>query len=204
MSDWELRGTYLEACNCDPICPCRRIGGRAGGRSTHGLCEGTLSWRIESGHSYDVELAELGVVLAMRYSDDEPGSPWSFHLYLDELADTQQREALGAIFTGRLGGTASRQFPWVFKPSTLLGVHAARIEVDHTPGRGWFRAGSSVRVRVSGVVPAQEGVTCVISGHHQPGRELFAERLEVDEASLAFDWQGVCAYESTFSYSSAD
>jgi hypothetical protein len=37
LSPWHVRGTYLEACNCDPICPCRRIGGRAGGRSTHGV-----------------------------------------------------------------------------------------------------------------------------------------------------------------------
>ena len=33
MSDWQLAGTYLEACNCEAVCPCRRIGGRAGGRS---------------------------------------------------------------------------------------------------------------------------------------------------------------------------
>ena len=28
---WEISGTYLEACNCDPICPCRRVDGKAGG-----------------------------------------------------------------------------------------------------------------------------------------------------------------------------
>ena len=31
MSGWHLRGTTLEACNCDPICPCRRIDGVPGG-----------------------------------------------------------------------------------------------------------------------------------------------------------------------------
>jgi hypothetical protein len=35
---WELRGTYLEACNCEVICPCRRVGGQQGGRSTYGIC----------------------------------------------------------------------------------------------------------------------------------------------------------------------
>jgi len=201
--DWELQGTYLEACNCDPICPCRRIGGRAGGRSTHGVCEGVLSWRVQSGHADQLELADLGVVLATRYSDDEPGSPWRYHLYLDERGDAPQREALSAIFTGRFGGTPSRQFPWVFKPSTLLAVHAASLEIDHTPGRGWFRAGDSVSVAVGGPFPDQETVTCVIPGHDRDGHELCAERVQVDDASLAFTWQGVCAYESTFSYSSA-
>ncbi len=203
MADWELQGTYLEACNCDAICPCRRIGGRPGGRSTHGVCMGALSWRTTSGHADAIELADLGIVLATWYSDDEDGSPWSYHLYVDERADSNQREALAAIFTGRLGGTPMKQFPWTFKPSNLLGVHSAAIEIDHTPGRGWFRAGGSVIVRVRGPVPDQEPVTCVIPGHDRSGRELFAELVEVGDAPLEFELRGVCAYESTFAYSSA-
>jgi hypothetical protein len=31
MVPWRVSGSYLEACNCEAICPCRRIGGRAGG-----------------------------------------------------------------------------------------------------------------------------------------------------------------------------
>jgi hypothetical protein len=203
MAEWQLRGTYLEACNCDAICPCRRIGGRQGGRSTHGICLGALSWRITSGHADDVELADLGVVLASRYSDDERGSPWSYRLYLDEHAGGAQRDALAAIFTGRLGGTPAKQFPWAFKPADLLGVHGAEIEIDHTPGRGWFRAGGSVSVRIRGPVPEQETVTCVIPGHDRVGREVFAELLEVTDEPLEFVLHGVCGYESTFEYSSA-
>src|SRR5690349_6261267 len=46
---WHIRGTYFESCNCDAICPCRRIDGQAGGRSTYGVCMGVLSWLIEDG-----------------------------------------------------------------------------------------------------------------------------------------------------------
>jgi hypothetical protein len=42
-----IRGSYFESCNCDGICPCRRINGLPGGRSTHGVCMGVLSWLIE-------------------------------------------------------------------------------------------------------------------------------------------------------------
>jgi hypothetical protein len=118
---WRISGTYLEACNCDAICPCRRIGGRQGGRSTYGVCLGSLSWQIEEGEAGEVELGGMCAVLANRYDDDEPGSPWSFLLYVDERADERQREALEGIFLGRLGGTPELQFPWVWKPSTLLG-----------------------------------------------------------------------------------
>lgn len=204
MPDWRLAGTYLEACNCDAICPCRRIDGEAGGRSTHGICLGALSWRIESGHAGGVGLAGLGVVLASRYSDDEPGSPWSFVLYVDERGDAAQRGALAEIFTGERGGTALKQFPWAFKPAHPLGVRTAAIEIEHTPGRGWFRARGEVSVRVREPVADEATVTCVIPGHHRSGRELLADTLEVSAGLLEFEFSGVCAYESTFEYSSAD
>ena len=95
---WRIAGSLLESCNCEAICPCRRIDGTMGGRSTYGVCLGALSWRIVEGHADGVDLAGLGVVLATSYSDDEEGSPWSFVVDVDERADGPQREALEAIF----------------------------------------------------------------------------------------------------------
>jgi hypothetical protein len=200
---WSLSGTYLESCNCDAICPCRRIGGVMGGRSTFGVCMGALSWSIREGRAGDVDLNGFGVVLVIRYSDDEPGSPWTFVVYVDERADESQRDALVRIFTGRLGGTPLQQFPWAFKPSDFRAAVPARIEIDHTPGRGWFRAGGDVVLRIRGPVADQATVTCVIPGHHRDGRELYAETLVAHaQAPLDFELHGNCAYESTFAYSS--
>jgi hypothetical protein len=199
---WRISGTYLEACNCEAICPCRRIGGRQGGRSTTGICLGSLSWQIEQGEAGGVGLAGLRAVLANRYDDDEEGSPWSFVLYVDERADELQREALEGIFLGRLGGTPEEQFPWVWKPSMVLGVRHVAIEIDHTPGRGWFRAGGNVSVRVRGPVERQEPVTCVIPGHDRSGREVVAELLDVDNGPLEFEFTEKCGYEASFDYSS--
>jgi hypothetical protein len=202
---WAITGTYLESCNCEAICPCRSIGGRHGGRSTYGVCLGALSWRIDEGHADGVGLAGLAAVLLLRYSDDEPGSPWTFVLYVDEHGDDRQRKALVKLFTGQLGGTPLRQFPWAFKPSNLRAARPAKIEIDHSPGRGWFRAGDEVLVRIGGPVDAQGAVTCLIPGHHRDGRELYAEVLSAGESDpLSFEFRGNCGYESTFSYSSAD
>jgi hypothetical protein len=199
---WHISGSYLEACNCEAICPCRRIGGLQGGRSTYGVCLGSLSWQIEEGDAGGIELAGLRTVLANRYDDDEEGSPWSYVLYVDERADQSQREALEAIFTGHLGGTPELQFPWVWKPSTLLAVRHVAIDIDHTPGRGWFRAGGQVRVRVREPVERQEPVTCVIPGHDRSGREVVADLLSVEDGALEFELTGKCGYEATFDYSS--
>ena len=59
-------------------------------------------------------------------------------------------------------------------------MEALDIEIDHTPGRGWFRAGGEVEVRVREPVPDQETVTCVIPGHHRQGRELFSDSIDVN------------------------
>jgi hypothetical protein len=201
---WRLSGTYLESCNCEAICPCRRIGGRLGGRSTYGECLGALSWWILDGRAGDVAFADLGVVMATRYHDDEAGSPWSVFLYIDERASAEQHEALTAIYTGQLGGTPMKQFPWAYKRSILLGVKSAQIEIDHTPAKGFFRAGREVTMRVREPVPDQEPVTCIIPGHHRSGREIFADVLEVSDEPLTFEFEGNCGYEGTFDYSSAD
>jgi hypothetical protein len=201
---WAIAGTYLEACNCEAICPCRRVGGAAGGRSTYGVCTGALSWAITDGRAGQVDLSGLGAVLACRYDDDEPGSPWTFFLYLDERGTERQREALVAILTGSLGGSARDHFPWAWKESRLLGWRPVPIEIEHTPRRGWFRAGEHVTMRVGDPVADQEPVTCVIPGHDRSGTELYADLLRVDEGPLSFELSGKCAYQSTFEYSSVD
>jgi hypothetical protein len=151
-----------------------------------------------------VDLADMRAVLASRYHDDEPGSPWTFALFVDTRGDEPQRQAMADIFTGRLGGTPHKQFPWVFKAADLLGVEALELEIDHTPARGWFKAPGKVAVRVREPVPDQETVTCVIPGHHRQGRELFSDSIDIDAGPLVFSVQGRCAYQSTFEYSSDD
>jgi hypothetical protein len=200
--NWHVRGTYLESCNCEAICPCRRIGSVTGGRSTHGICVGALSWLVEDGQAGATRLDGLGVVIASHYDDDETGSPWSIFLYVDERADAEQRDALEGIFLGRLGGDIERHAPWLWKESTVLGTQAARIEIDHTPRNQWFRVKDRVEVRVSAPVADQPPVTCVIPGHDRDGEELTVDVLKVaEQPPLAFEYRGVCAYASTFDYS---
>jgi hypothetical protein len=199
---WRIRGTYFESCNCDPICPCRRIDGVAGGRSTHGECLGVLSWLIEDGAVDEVGLGGLPVALAIRYSDDEPGSPWTWILYLDERASEEQRAALEGIFTGRLGGDAERHFPWSWKTSELVGVRPVAFDVDHTRRRQRLRIRDRVTVRIGDrFTGAGETVTCVIPGHDRTGEELLTDELVVEDGPLAFSYRGVCGYGSTFDYS---
>jgi hypothetical protein len=197
---WHIRGTYVESCNCDAICPCRRIDGVPGGRSTHGVCLGVLSWLIEDGAADGTDLSGQPVALAVRYSDDEPGSPWTWILYLDEQASGDQRAALERIFTGALGGDAERHFPWAWKDSELVAVRPVELAVDHTRRRQRLRVKDHVSLRIRDRYPGAETVTCVIPGHDRSGEELIADELVVEDEPLAFSYQGACGYATTFDY----
>ena len=197
---WHVRGTYFESCNCDAICPCRRIDGEAGGRSTHGECLGVLSWVIEDGEADGVDLSGLPVAMATRYSDDEEGSPWTWALYLDERATDEQRAALEGIYTGARGGDALAHFPWAWKDSTLVAVRPVAIEVDHTRRRQRLRVRDRVSVRIRDRFDGPETVSCVIPGHERTGEELVADELIVEDGPLAFSYRGTCGYGSTFDY----
>jgi hypothetical protein len=161
---------------------------------------GVLSWLIEQGAADGTDLSGLPVALACRYDDDEPGSPWTWTLYLDAGASGEQRAALEDIFTGRLGGDAERHFPWAWKASELVAVRPVAIEVDHTRRRQRLRIRDRVSVRIRDRYDGGETVTCVIPGHERAGEELVADELVVEDGQLAFNYRGVCGYGSTFDY----
>ena len=65
-------------------------------------------------------------------------------------------------------------------------------------------AGLNDALEADGVRPVEtdERVSCVIPGHHVPGRELYADRLVVVDAPFEWELAGNCAFVSTFAYGS--
>ncbi|HSP72009.1 MAG TPA: DUF1326 domain-containing protein [Gaiellaceae bacterium] len=194
---WRIEGDYFESCNCEAICPCRMVGGVAGGRSTYGICLGALSWRVESGERDGVDLSGLAAALVCRYDDDEPGSPWRFVLHVDARGDDGQRAALEDILLGRAGGEQVLRLPWVRKPSELLAVRASEIEL----GGGELRVADAVRLRATRPVESEQPVRCGIPGYDEPGEELYADELTVHDGELRWELAGNCAFRSRFAYS---
>ena len=187
---FHIAGVYLEACNCDPICPCRTIDGMSGGRSTHGVCFGALSWRVDEGEAAGVELAGAGAVMTYSYSDDEPGSPWTLVLYVDGP------DELGEILLGRLGGDHVRTLPWVRKATASVEVRRAEIHF----GDGDVRAGDAVRLRATTPYETDSAVSCIVPGHDRPGTELINDEVVVDDPPFAFELRGTCAFRRAFDY----
>ena len=198
IEPWEVAGSYFEACNCDAVCPCRRVDGRAGGRSTHGVCQFALSWQISRGVAGPLPLDGLAVVLAGWYDDDEHGSPWRVILYVDESANREQHDALAAIFLGRAGGTTLANFAAAI--GTVHAVRSARIELSHVPRRWYMRA--ETYLEVSATTPAFESgtVSCGIPGHDHPGQEVITDTLAVRDAPLSWELHERCGFATDFRY----
>jgi hypothetical protein len=187
---FRIAGRYLEACNCDAICPCRRIDGAPGGRSTHGICFGVLTWRVDEGEARGVDLSGSGAVMTYSYDDDEPRSPWTLVLYVDGP------DALAEILLGRLGGEHVRTLPWVRKPTASVEVRSARLEF----GDGEVRVGDAILVRARTPFETDSSVSCIVPGHDRPGTELINEAVVVSDPPFDFELRGTCAFRREFSY----
>ena len=197
---WAVSGSYFEVCNCEAICPCRRQGALQGGRSTYGVCDFALSWRVLEGHADSVDLADLSVVLAGSYSDDEPGEPWRVILYVDDRGAPEQQQALTDIFLGRAGGATLRNFAHAI--GEVYAVRQAQIVLRHTPDQEYLEVHQHVMANTLRPVASEGSVSCGIPGHDKPGQEIIAENFQVDDGSLHWSVSGRCGFATSFAYSS--
>lgn len=200
MTEWRLTGRYVEACNCEAICPCRKTGGRDGSRAQYQLCQFALAWTVDSGNFGALDMAGLSAVMAGYRDEDEPGSPWRVQLYVDARADGDRREALADIFLGRAGGTPTHNYAPAIKD--VYSVRPAAIEVVHSRGSQRIRIGDAVKVLARGPFPTDQSVSCGIPGHDRPGEELVHDTLKVEDGPLSFEFHGRCGFAATFDYRS--
>ena len=195
--NWQVSGTYYEACNCEAVCPCRSEGDRRGGPSTYDTCDFVLSWKVEEGQADGRDLSGLGAVLAGSYSDDEPGSPWRVVLFVDENADEDRQRDLADVFLGRIDGDTRRIFGQAIQEVSM--IRPAAIEVVHEPGRWRIGVATFIEVRSTTAAIAKGPVTCGITDS-VPGTELISDALIV--AAPPFEWElrERCAFTSSFTY----
>jgi hypothetical protein len=99
---------------------------------TEGACEVAFAFHINSGSYGNVTLDGLNVAMIARTPGPMVQGNWSAAIYLDERADQQQQQALGAIFSGSAGGPLGTLAPFI---STVLGVKSVPITFSITGKR---------------------------------------------------------------------
>jgi hypothetical protein len=202
-TDWRVRGTYFEGCNCEAICPCRSVGGRPGGPSSYGECFGAVSWHIRQGHADDLDLSDLRAVLSIRYLDRvQPSTPWEVVLYVDDRGSGKQQAALAGIFLGRAGGTVAR----LYGPAIgdVRAIRPARITLEHVAARRRIDVVGYLRVEAEGDASEPGDVQCGIPGFDHPGTELHGDSLRSTDPALRWEVRGRrhAAFTTDFDYRS--
>jgi len=203
-TDWQVRGSYFEGCNCEAICPCRSVHGRPGGPSSYGECFGALSWHVHVGHADGVDLSDLRTVLSLRYYDKvQPSTPWEVVLYVDDRSDENQHHALADIFLGRAGGTVAE----LYGPA-IGDVHAvrrAKITLEHVPPRKRIDVVGYLTVEAEGPASAPSDVRCGIPGFDHPGTEFHGDVLHSEDPALRWEVRGRrhAAFATNFDYAAS-
>jgi hypothetical protein len=95
-----MKGEYLKNCNCVASCPCDTVGVPA----PHSFCEGFLGMRIEEGNLDSVKLDGLKWAVLVHFPGALHEGNGTAEVYLDENANSAQRDALVRILTGKEGG----------------------------------------------------------------------------------------------------
>ena len=131
---YDLKGSLLEVCDCDVLCPCW-----VGENPDNDSCEAIVAWHIDRGAIDGVDVSGLTLATFAHIPDNvlTPES-WKVALFVDDRASERQQEALLQVWTGQQGGPVGELLKVVGEVAT---VERAPIEFTVEEGRGTLRIG---------------------------------------------------------------
>jgi hypothetical protein len=100
---WSVKGDHIYACPCEATCPCDFKS-----PPTAGYCTVLMGYHITSGRHGEVTLDGLNAVRMIHSPGHMSNGNFRVASYLDERADSAQREALSAIFSIKPGGAFTK------------------------------------------------------------------------------------------------
>ncbi len=199
MSNWNVRGTYVEACNCEAVCPCIFFS-----PPTDGSCTVMIGWQIDEGSFDGTSLDGLRAALLAQSPGHMKDGNWKVALYVDERADEAQNQALMGIFSGQAGGHIANLGPLI---GEVLGARPAAISIDAANGN-FSLAVEGLGSAEAQMIEGQGGGPVTVAGHPlavSPGHSATvarATRLELDDYGISLDLSGKTAMSAPFNYSS--
>ena len=144
---WKLKGSYVETCSCDLICPCNASFDHG---ATYDFCRVTLVFNIRDG---EIEGTDVGGIKVAAIADTPKvmtDGNWRLGMFIDERATDEQAEKLTAVFGGQLGGPMAGLVPLV---GEMLGVERVPIEVVDDGIRHSVRIGDVIDFEIEDIVP---------------------------------------------------
>ena len=133
---YSVEGRLLEACTCGGPCPCW-----VGDDPDGGTCEGLVAYHYDKGEINGVDVSGLTLALVAHIPGNVLQGNWKVAVHVDKKATSEQKDAILAAHTGKLGGPLADLAPLI---GEVLGVYDVPIEFNLTEGKGSIRVGTVV------------------------------------------------------------
>ena len=196
---WNLKGSYVETCSCELMCPCNLSFDHG---ATYDFCRVTLVFDIREGEIDGTDIGALTVALIADTPKVMTDGNWRIGVFVDAGASDEQTEKLGQVFGGQLGGPMGALAPLV---GEMLGIERAPIEVHHDGLRHSVRIGDAIDFEVEDIVPfgVETGEPVRFNGMFHPvGSDLtMAEAKRSQISGFGIEYEGKSALsKSEFSW----
>lgn len=144
---WNLRGSYVETCSCELMCPCNLSFDHG---ATYDFCRVSLVFNIHEGEVEGTTVAGRKVVIIADTPKVMTEGNWRLGVYIDDEATEGQFDKLVQVFSGQLGGPMAGLAPLV---GEMLGVKRAAIEVRDDGLVHSVRVGNEIDFEIQDIVP---------------------------------------------------
>ena len=144
---WSLRGSYVETCSCDLICPCNATFDHG---ATYDYCRVVLVFSIKDGEIDGTDVAGLNVAAIADTPKVMTDGNWKLGVFVDERASDDQMNKLVGVFGGQMGGPMAGLAPLV---GEMLGVERAPIEVVDDGVLHSVKVGNVIDFEIKDIVP---------------------------------------------------
>jgi hypothetical protein len=144
---WSLKGSYVETCSCELMCPCNLSFDHG---ATYDYCRVTLVFNVREGDIEGTDIAGRRVAIIADTPKVMTEGNWKLGVYIDDGADDTQFDKLVQVFGGQLGGPMAALAPLV---GEILGVERAAIDVQDDGLRHSVRVGDSIEFEIEDIVP---------------------------------------------------
>ncbi|MEP6641626.1 MAG: DUF1326 domain-containing protein [Gaiellales bacterium] len=184
---WNLKGSYIETCSCELMCPCNLSFDHG---ATYDFCRVILVFNIREGAIEGTNIDGLKVVAIADTPKVMSDGNWRLGVFIDERASDEQAGKLVQVFGGQLGGPMAALAPLV---GEMLGVERAAIEVDDDGLRHRVRVGDVIDFEIEDIVPfgVETGEPVRFAGMFHPvASDLTmaeAKRSRIDAFGIAYE-----------------
>ena len=184
---WNLRGSYVETCSCELMCPCNLSFDHG---ATYDFCRVTLVFNVREGEIEGTDISGMKVAAIADTPKVMTEGNWRLGVFIDERATDEQFDKLVQVFGGQLGGPMAALAPLV---GEMLGVERAAIDVEDDGLRHRVRVGDGIEFEIEDIVPfgVETGEPVRFAGMFHPvGSDLTmaeAKSSRIDAFGIRYD-----------------